>query len=166
MNHKDPETQRAKLNELSHRVIGLCLEVHRELGPGLLESAYEEALAHELALAGIAFERQRSMPLCYKGVKRDCGYRVDLLVAGELITELKTVAELLPVHHAQLLTYLKPERRSLGLLINVNVPVLKQGVRRVVAGELFRTEKSAGGDLRQLFLLLCASVPLWFRSGL
>ena len=89
MNHKDTETQRSELNELSHRVIGLCIEVHRELGPGLLESAYEEALAYELTQAGLKYERQRDMPLLYKGVKLDCGYRLDFVVEGELILELK-----------------------------------------------------------------------------
>ncbi len=112
MNHEGTEAQRARLNELSHRVLGFCIEVHRELGPGLLESAYEEALAYELAMAGIKFERQRDMPLIYKGVKLDCGYRLDMVIEGELILELKAVHELLPVHHAQLLTYLKLERRS------------------------------------------------------
>jgi GxxExxY protein len=169
MHHKDTETQsdeiqRQKLNELSHCVIGLCMEVHRELGPGLLESAYEEALAYELVQTGISFERQREMPLLYKGVKLDCGYRVDFVVEGELIIELKAVTEVLPIHHAQLLTYLKLDRRSLGLLINFNVPALKDGVRRVVAGDLFRTEKSTRSDVGQLALLLCASVSLWFKG--
>lgn len=168
MNHKGTETQsselqREKLNQLSHRVIGLCMEVHRELGPGLLESAYEEAVAYEFAQAGLTFERQREMPLLYKGVKLDCGYRVDFVVAGELIIELKAVSELLPIHHAQLLTYLKLDHRSLGLLINFNVPVVKDGIRRVVAGELFKAEKPARSDFGQLALLLCASVSLWFQ---
>lgn len=164
MNHKDTEAQRKRLNELSHRVIGLCLEVHRELGPGLLESAYEEALAYELLQAGIRFERQRGMPLVYKGAKLECGYRLDLVIEGDLVLELKAVTELLPVHQAQLLTYLKLEQRSLGLLINFNVPVLKSGIRRVVAGELFKEEQSGRNDLVQLALLLCASVPLWFKG--
>ncbi len=164
MNHKDTETQRNELNDLSHRVLGLCLEVHRELGPGLLESAYEEALAYEFTQAGLAFERQRDMPLLYKGIKLNCGYRLDFVVEGKLILELKAVTELLPIHHAQLLTYLKLEQRSLGLLINFNVPVLKDGIRRVVAGELFKEEKRSRSDLGQLALLLCASVPLWFKS--
>ncbi len=166
MNHEDPEAQRAKLNELSHRVIGLCMEVHRELGPGLLESAYEEALAYEFTQAGFAFERQREMPLLYKGVKLDCGYRLDFIVEGQLIVELKTVAELLPIHHAQLLTYLKLERRSLGLLVNFNTPVLKDGVRRVVSGDLFKQEKPTRTDLGHLALLLCASVSLWFTNSI
>ncbi len=166
MNHEDTDTQRAKLNELSHRVIGLCMEVHRELGPGLLESAYEEALAYEFTQAGFAFERQREMPLPYKGVKLDCGYRLDFIVEGQLIIELKAVSELLPIHHAQLLTYLKLERRPLGLLINFNVPALKDGVRRVVSGDLFKQEKPTRTDLGHLALFLCASVSLWFKINL
>lgn len=163
MNTLTPEQQRQHLNDLSHRLIGLCIEVHRELGPGLLESAYEEALAHELTQAGLKFERQRETPLRYKGVKLECGYRLDFVVEGQLIIELKAVAELLPVHHAQLLTYLKPERRPLGLLINFNTPALEDGIRRMVAGDLFRNEASRS-DLGKLVLLLCASVPLWFNN--
>ena len=166
MNHEDTETRRTTLNELSHRVIGLCMEVHREVGPGLLESAYEEALAYELTQAGLAFERQREMPLLYKGVKLDCGYRLDFIVEDQLILELKAVSELLPIHHAQLLTYLKLERRSLGLLVNFNVPVLKDGVRRVAAGDLFKHERPTRSDLGHLALLLCASVSLWLKNQL
>lgn len=166
MNHEDTETQRRQLNDLSHRVLGLCLEVHRELGPGLLESAYEEALAFELAREGLAFERQREMPLLYKGVKLNCGYRLDFVVEGNLILELKAVTELLPIHHAQLITYLKLERRSLGLLINSNVPVLKDGIRRVVTGDLFKDHKLRCGDLGQMALLFCALVSLWFKDRL
>jgi GxxExxY protein len=140
MNHEDAEARRRVLNELSHRVIGLCIEVHRELGPGLLESAYEEALAYELTDAGIRYVRQCDVPLFYKGVALSCDYRIDFEVAGELILELKAVNELLPVHQAQLLTYLKLRRRALGLLINFNIPMLKDGIRRVVAGELFGIE--------------------------
>lgn len=164
MNHKDSEAQRQNLNELSRKVIGLAIEVHRELGPGLLESAYEEALAYELTQTGIPFTRQQETPLLYKGVKLDCGYRLDLIIADKLIVELKTVSEILPIHHAQLLTYLKLQQRSLGLLINFNVPVLKDGVRRIVAGELFKTERTSKTDLGQLLSLLCASVPLWFKG--
>lgn len=164
MNHQDTEAQRKRLNELSSRVIGLCIEVHRELGPGLLESAYEEALSYELSQAGLKFERQRNMPLNYKGVKLDCGYRLDLIIEDELIIELKAVDELRPVHQAQLLTYLKLERRSLGLLLNFNTSVFKNGIKRVVAGELFREEKGARSHCRQLLFLLCASVSLWFQS--
>ena len=166
MNHKDTETQRSRLNELSRRVIGFAIEVHRELGPGLLESAYEEALAYELTQAEVHYERQREMPLNYKGVKLDCGYRLDLVIEGELILELKASNELLPVHYAQLLTYLKLEQRSLGLLINFNEPVLKNGIRRVVSGNLFMDEKPGRSDLVQFILLLGASVSLWFTLRL
>jgi GxxExxY protein len=114
------------------------MEVHRTLGPGLLESAYEMALAHELTLGGLAFERQRPMPLKYKGILLDCGYRIDFVVEGKLIVEIKAVAEVLPIHQAQLLTYLKLEQKPLGLLINFNVTALKNGIKRVVRGELFR----------------------------
>jgi len=165
MDHNDSETQRNRLNDLSHRVIGLCMEVHRELGPGLLESSYEEALAYELTQAGLSFERQRETPLLYKGIKLNCGYRIDFLVESELILELKAVTELAPIHHAQLLTYLKLERRSLGLLINFNNLVLKDGIRRVVAGSLFKSEKRFGSDLGKLALLRCAFVPLWFTRS-
>ena len=131
MNHGDSEALRGRLNELSGKVIGACIEIHRELGPGLLESAYEECLAYELAKAGLRFERQKPLPIRYKEVQLDCGYRLDFLVEDALILELKSVAELHSIHEAQLLTYLKLENKSLGLLINFNVPVLKQGVKRV-----------------------------------
>jgi GxxExxY protein len=140
MNHGDTEAQRNKLNELSGKVIGLGIEIHRELGPGLLESAYEECLAYELSKAGLRFERQKSLPVRYKEVQLDCGYRLDLVVEDALILEVKAVTEILPIHEAQLLTYLKLDRKSLGLLINFNVPVLKQGVKRVACGDLFRAE--------------------------
>ena len=164
MNPKDTETQRRKLNDLSYRVIGLCMEVHRELGPGLLESAYEEALAYEFTRAGMKFERQREMPLLFKGVKLDCGSRLDFVIESELILELKSVHGVLPVHYAQLLTCLKLENRSLGLLPNFNVPVLKDGLRRVTSGNLFKEEKSIGVNLVQVVFLLCASVSLWFKN--
>jgi GxxExxY protein len=138
MNHRDTEAQRKQLSALSYQVIGFCMEIHRELGPGLLESAYEEALAYELIQAALPFERQRDMPLVYKGAKIDCGYRLDFVVASELVVELKAVSALLPIHHAQLLTYLKLERRSLGLLVNFNEAVLKDGARRIACGDLFK----------------------------
>jgi GxxExxY protein len=126
---------------LSGRVIGACIEIHRELGPGLLESAYEECLAYELSRAGIRFERQRPLPVRYKEVQLDCGYRLDFVIEGELILELKAVTELHPIHEAQLLTYLKLDKKPLGLLINFNVPVLAKGIKRVVAGSLFADER-------------------------
>ena len=107
----------------------------------MLESAYEEALAYELVRSDISFERQRETPLLYKGVPLHCGYRLDFFIEKSLILELKTVPDLLPIHHAQLLTYLKLERRTLGLLVNFNVPVLKEGIRRIVSGRLFHPEE-------------------------
>ncbi len=138
VNSAHAEGLRRRFNELSGMVIGLCIEIHRELGPGLLESAYEECLAYELSKAGLRFERQRPLPVKYKQVQLDCGYRLDFVVEGVLIVELKAVTELHPIHEAQLLTYLKLAKTSLGLLINFNVPVLKQGVKRVACGDLFR----------------------------
>ena len=121
-----------QINELTECVIGACIEIHKAIGPGLLESAYEECLCHELRLAGLGFERQKPLPVSYKGVKLDCGYRIDLVVEGKLIVELKTVQELLPIHEAQLLTYLKLSGLAVGLLINFNVPVLRRGIKRIV----------------------------------
>ncbi len=104
--HEAHEGEDLEFEALSHRVIGCALEVHRGLGPGLLESAYEQCLAHELSLKGIAFKLQHPLPIQYKGKKLDCGFRADLVVADELIVELKSVARLLPIHEAQLMTYL------------------------------------------------------------
>ncbi len=123
-----------KFNEVTEAIIGAAIEVHRALGPGLLESAYEECLCRELSLRGIDFERQRELPIEYKGLRLDCGYRIDLLVAGMVIVELKAVETLLPIHEAQLLTYMRLGGWKVGLLINFNVPVLKQGIRRRVLG--------------------------------
>jgi GxxExxY protein len=108
------------------------MEVHRALGPGLLESAYEECLAHEMRLGGLGFERQVPLPVAYKGVKLDCGYRIDFLVERAVVLELKSTDALRPIHEAQLLTYLRLGRWTVGLLMNFNVPVLKSGIRRVV----------------------------------
>ena len=119
-------------NDLTHEIIGCAIEVHRELGPGLLESTYEAALARELQLHGIPFQQQVPMPLCYKGEDLDCGYRVDLLVGSEVIVEIKSAASLLPIHEAQLMTYLKLAGKRTGLLINFNVLQLRDGIRRFV----------------------------------
>jgi GxxExxY protein len=123
---------RRKLNILTKAVIGAAIEVHRALGPGLLESAYEICLCHELVLREIQFERQRPIPLEYKGVKLDCGYRSDIIVEETLLLELKAVDALLPIHEAQLLSYLKLTGLRVGLLVNFNVEVLKDGIRRRV----------------------------------
>jgi GxxExxY protein len=137
INHKDTEAQRRRLNELSRKVIGACIEIHRELGPGLLESAYEECLAYSLSKLDIQFQRQIPMPVRFKEVLLDCGYRLDFLIEETLIVELKAVDEMHPVFEAQLLTYLKLTRKPLGLLINFNVPVLRDGIKRVAFGRLF-----------------------------
>jgi GxxExxY protein len=115
----------------SHEVIGACIEVHRCLGAGLLESMYEECLCRELRLRGIAFDRQRRIPVLYKGFKLDGGFRIDVLVRERLIVEVKAVETLLPIHEAQVRTYLKVSGRSTALLVNFNVPVLTQGLRRL-----------------------------------
>ena len=117
---------------LTEKVIGLGIEVHRHLGPGLLESAYEECLCYELGAADIAFERQVPLPVVYKDAKLDCGYRLDLVIDDKLVVELKTVENLLPIHEAQLLTYLKLSGLKTGLLLNFNSAVLKNGIRRLV----------------------------------
>lgn len=163
MNYEDTETQRKHLNNLSGQVIGACIEIHRELGPGLLESAYEECLAYELSKAGLRFERQRALPVRYKEVQLDCGYRLDFVVEDMLIVELKAVTELHPIHEAQVLTDLKLDRKSLGLLINFNVPVLKQGIKRVACGGLFKDEAGQRGFAFRVLSFLCASVSLWFK---
>ncbi len=119
-------------NELTERVIGAAIEVHRHLGPGLLESAYEECLSHELNLVGIRFQRQVPLPIVYKGLKLDCAYRMDLVVEDLIVIELKAAEELAPIHSAQLLTYLKASGKQVGLLINFNVPCLKDGLKRIV----------------------------------
>jgi GxxExxY protein len=120
---KDPRTR---------SIIAAAIAVHRELGPGLLEFAYEQCLCHELHLRGLTFERQIDLPVAYKGLKLDCGYRIDLIVGGDVIVELKAIERILSVHEAQLLTYMKISCKSVGLLINFNVPLLARGIIRRV----------------------------------
>ena len=119
-------------DELSNKVLGCALEVHRELGPGLLESAYQQCLAYELNQAKIPFKLQVELPVGYKQIKLDCGYRIDVLIDGQLIVELKSLDQLLKIHEAQLLTYMKLAKVRTGLLINFNVEVLKKGIKRFV----------------------------------
>jgi GxxExxY protein len=121
-----------KFDDLSNKVIGCALEVHRALGPGLLESTYENCLAYELNNANIPFKRQVELPVQYKQVRLDCGYRIDLFVDDRLIVELKTVDQLLKIHEAQLLTYMKLANVGVGLLINFNVEILRHGIKRFV----------------------------------
>lgn len=121
-----------QLNQLSEAIIGACIEVHRTLGPGLLESAYEECLCHELSQRNIPFQRQVPVPVRYKSVLLDCAYKIDVLAASAIVVELKSVERIEPVHEAQLLTYLRLRGCSVGLLINFNVPMLKLGIHRRV----------------------------------
>jgi GxxExxY protein len=120
------------LNKITDAVIGAAIEVHRQLGPGLLESAYQECLSKELSLRGIPFEREKPLRLEYKGLELECGYRLDFLVANSVVIEIKSVETLAPVHEAQLITYLKLGDWKVGLLINFNVVVLKDGICRRV----------------------------------
>ena len=121
-----------EFDELSNRVIGCALTVHRELGPGLLESTYEQCLAHELKLNGIVFKLRYPLPVEYKGVRLECGYRVDLFIEEKLIIELKCVEQIKGIHEAQLLTYMKLAGVKIGLLMNFNVAKLKNGIKRFV----------------------------------
>jgi GxxExxY protein len=118
--------------QLTGQIIGAAIEVHKALGPGLLESAYEECLCRELRLRGLGFERQITVPVIYKGLSLDCGYRIDLLVDRTVVVELKSVDTVLPIHEAQLLTYMKLLEKRVGLIINFNVPILTKGIFRKV----------------------------------
>lgn len=126
------EMKTKDINELSSRIIGAAIEVHKALGPGLLESAYEECLCHELDIRGISFERQKPLPIIYKGIKLDCGYRLDVVVEEAIILELKACEKVEPIHKAQLLTYLKLCQLNLGLLLNFNTAAMKDGIVRIV----------------------------------
>ena len=131
--HEDHEDHEVKFDDKwSEQVIGCAIDVHRQLGPGLLESTYEQCLAYELQLKNIDFKLQHPLPVKYKGVSINCGYRVDILVENELIVELKSVEEVKAIHEAQLLTYMKLSRTGTGLLINFNVKLLRSGIRRFV----------------------------------
>jgi len=120
------------MNQLSSKIIGAAIEVHKALGPGLLESAYEKCLCHELKLRGLSFDNQKPLPLVYKGKKLDCGYQLDMVVEDVIILELKSCEKIEPIHKAQLLTYLKISDLKLGLLLNFNVPVMRDGIVRIV----------------------------------
>ena len=132
-------------SELSRLVIGMAIEVHRHLGPGLLESAYEECLCHELEIAGIPHQRQVALPIVYKGVRLDAGYRMDIVVNDVLVLEVKASERILAIHEAQLLTYLRLGGLPLGLILNFNATVMNNGIRRLI----------------NRYVLLCVSVPLW-----
>ncbi|MDH3494428.1 MAG: GxxExxY protein [Acidobacteriota bacterium] len=121
-----------KLNEISGTVIGCAIKVHRTLGPGLLESAYEGCLVYELSKEGLNCQTQMKLPVIYDGVKIDTGYRVDVIVAKSVILEIKTVKKIIPIHEAQILSYLKMSRLKLGLILNFNTMILKSGIKRIV----------------------------------
>jgi len=120
-----------KLNQITEKVIGCGIEVHRALGPGLLESAYESCLCYELSQAGLAFERQVELPVSYKEVLLDCGYRMDVVVEDLLVLEIKAVEKIIPIHEAQLLSYLKLAKKPIGLLLNFHAAALKDGIKRI-----------------------------------
>jgi len=126
------EVAEVDLNAITSGVIAAAIEVHRHLGPGLLGSAYQECICYELSQIGLSFTREVALPLNYKGLKLDCSYRIDLLVEDSVLVELKSVEQLIPIHSAQLLTYLRASHKQIGLLINFNVPVLKDGIKRMV----------------------------------
>ena len=125
---------KASADRLSYDVVGAAIEVHRQLGPGLLESAYEACICRELVFRGIKFDRQVALPLRYRGMVVECGYRADLLVGGLVIVEVKSVSKVLPIHRAQVLTYLKLLKLNLGFIINFNVERLRLGLHRIVLG--------------------------------
>ncbi|MBX7172596.1 MAG: GxxExxY protein [Pyrinomonadaceae bacterium] len=123
--------EQQRVNQITEKIIGCAISVHRVLGPGLLESAYEECLCYELSQANLKFERQVALPVIYKGVKLDCGYRMDIVVESSIVVEIKAIERILPVHEAQLLSYLKLYNKRLGLLLNFHVSVLKNGMKRI-----------------------------------
>ena len=137
--HRTPRTESTEraeglrdLNEITRGIIAAAMEVHRHLGPGLLESAYQECVCYELSRMGLTFTREVHLPLSYKGLQLDCSYRVDLLVEDAVVVELKSIEQILRIHSAQLLTYLRASHKQVGLLINFNVLVLKDGIKRIV----------------------------------
>ena len=125
-------SEKEQLNAITDKIIGSAIEIHRQLGPGLLESAYESCLVYELTELGLKVEKQKPLPVIYKDVKLDCGYRMDILVEDKVVVEVKSIEALLPVHDAQVLSYLKLSGCKVGLLINFNVELLKRGLKRIV----------------------------------
>ena len=132
MQSKASTASASDLNGVTHGIIAAAIEVHRHLGPGLLESAYQECVCYELSRIGLAFTREVHLPLSYKGLQLDCSYRIDLLVEDAVLVELKSIEQILPIHSAQLLTYLRASHKPIGLLINFDVLVPKDGIRRIV----------------------------------
>ena len=132
--HRGTEDTEGSSRRRTHDIVGAAIEVHRRLGPGLLESAYETCLCRELYLRRIGFQQQVALPVQYRGLELECGYRLDLIVEGSVIIEVKAVGKVLPVHRAQVLTYLKLTNVRLGLLINFNVELLRSGIYRIING--------------------------------
>jgi GxxExxY protein len=137
--------------ELTHAIIGAAIEIHRNLGPGLLEAVYEECLAKELSLRNIRYERQKPIPLVYKDLKLECGYRLNFLVNSRIVVEIKSIEAIAPIHESVMVTYLRLSASPIGLLINFNVPVLKDGIRRFVLGyeEKDNAETQSAAELRR-----------------
>jgi GxxExxY protein len=134
IHHKGTKDTKVSADRLSYCIVGAAIEVHRHLGPGLLESAYQACLGRELSRRGVPYRNQVALPLTYYGMSVDCGYRLDLIVGGLVVVEIKAVSKVLPIHKAQVLTYLKLLKLHLGLLINFNVEVLRMGIHRIVLG--------------------------------
>jgi GxxExxY protein len=134
VHHKGTKGAKVSADRLSYDIVGAAIEVHRQLGPGLLESTYEACLARELSLRGIDFCRQVALPVHYRGMAVDCGYRLDLLVGDLVVLEVKAVSKVLPIHRAQVVTYLKLLNLNLGLIVNFNVEMLRLGIYRIVVG--------------------------------
>ncbi len=128
----EPGLGKHSVNSLTETIIGCAIEVHKGIGPGLLESAYEECLCHELCQKGVSFKRQVQLPVRYKGVKLDCGYRLDILVDDQVIIEVKAVDAIMPIHEAQLLSYLRMLDKRIGLILNFHSTVMKYGIKRIV----------------------------------
>lgn len=139
-----------RLNSLTEKIIGAAINVHKALGPGLLESAYEACLFFELKHSGFLVEQQKSLPVVYRGVELECGYRLDLIVENEVIVEIKSVEKTLPIHRAQMMSYLKLSDCRVGLLINFNVEILRNGIQRVVNKFPEGEERTDSSSLRAL----------------
>jgi GxxExxY protein len=137
-----------RLDQISRRIIGAAIEVHRHLGPGLLESAYQSCLVFELRQQGFRVDEQKPLPVTYKEVRLDCGYRLDLVVEDEIIVEVKAIEKLLPIHDAQILSYLRLSNKKIGLLMNFHVPVLKDGLKRIVNEFPDASRKSSPDNLQ------------------
>jgi GxxExxY protein len=137
-----------RLDQISRRIIGAAIEVHRHLGPGLLESAYQSCLVFELRQQGFRVDEQKPLPVTYREVRLDCGYRLDLVVEDEIIVEVKAIEKLLPIHDAQILSYLRLSNKKIGLLMNFHVPVLKDGLKRIVNEFPDASRKSSPDNLQ------------------